>query len=114
MAPLGAGRGRRAGRGLHRDACGRFPADAGQCRGGDLAAAEAKQREALERLQSVGNPFDVAAARAELARIRSERGDKAEARVLLAQALPPMRSSVLPQQMDRSAAEALAQKLGLR
>ena len=81
---------------------------------GDLAAAEAKQREALERLQSVGNPFDVAAARAELARIRSERGDKAEARVLLAQALPPMRSSVLPQQMDRSAAEALAQKLGLR
>ena len=81
---------------------------------GDLVSAEAKQREALERLQSVGNPFDIAAARAELAEIRSERGDKTEARVLLVLALPVMRDSVLPQQVDRAAAEALAKRLGVR
>ena len=65
---------------------------------GDLAGAERKQREAVEKLRTVGNPFDVAAARAELAQIRSERGDKAEARALLVLALPVMRDSVLPQQ----------------
>lgn len=81
---------------------------------GDLESAERKQREALERLQSVGNPFDIAATRTELAEIRFERGDKAEARALLAQALPVMRASVLPQQRDRVAAEALAQRLGMR
>lgn len=81
---------------------------------GDLALAERKQREALDRLQSVGNPFDVASARAELAAIRAERGDKTEARVLLVLALPVMRDSVLPQQMDRAAAESLAKRLGVR
>lgn len=81
---------------------------------GDLALAERKQREALDRLQSVGNPFDVATARAELAAIRAERGDKTEARVLLVLALPVMRDSVLPQQMDRTAAESLAKRLGVR
>ena len=80
---------------------------------GDLVGAERKQREAVEKLRTVGNPFDVAAARAELAQIRSERGDKAEARALLVLALPVMRDSVLPQQQDRVAAEALAQQLGL-
>ena len=30
---------------------------------GDLAGAERKQREAVEKLRTVGNPFDVAAAR---------------------------------------------------
>ena len=81
---------------------------------GDLPAAEAKQREAIAGLQSVGNRFDVAAARAELAAIRAARGDKSEARTLLALALPVMRDSVLPQQMDRAAAESLAQRLGVR
>ena len=81
---------------------------------GDLAMAERVQREALDRLQSAGNPFDVAAARAELAEIRSERGDKTEARVLLVLALPVMRDSVLPQQKDRAEAEALAKKLDVR
>ena len=65
-------------------------------------------------MQSVGNPFDVATARAELAAIRAERGDKTEARVLLVLALPVMRDSVLPQQMDRAAAESLAKRLGVR
>ena len=81
---------------------------------GDMAMAESRQREALQRLQSVGNPFDVAVARAELAAIRSERGDRTEARTLLVLALPVMRDSVLPQQMDRAAAESLAKQLGLR
>ncbi|MFT3897427.1 MAG: protein kinase [Thermomonas sp.] len=81
---------------------------------GDLAAAEAKQREAVTKLQSAGNRFDVAAARAELAAIRYERGDKTEARTLLVLALPVMRDSVLPQQKDRAAAESLAKTLGLR
>ncbi|MBS0215011.1 MAG: protein kinase [Proteobacteria bacterium] len=79
---------------------------------GDLATAEDKQREALGRLQSVGNPFDVAVARAELAAIRADRGDMAEARTLLAQALPVLRQSVLPQEIDRAAAEKLAKRLG--
>ena len=81
---------------------------------GDMDMAERKQREALDRLQSAGNPLDVATARAELAAIRAERGDRSEARVLLVLALPVMRDSVLPQQMDRAEAEALARKLGLR
>jgi serine/threonine-protein kinase len=80
---------------------------------GDLAVAERLQREALQRLQSAGNPFDVAVARAELASVRFERGDKAEARGLLALALPVMHDSVLPQQVDRAAAETLAKRLGL-
>jgi serine/threonine-protein kinase len=81
---------------------------------GDLATAEARQREAVAALQVVGNRFDVAAARAELAGIGFERGNTAEARTLLALALPVMRDSVLPQQMDRARAENLAKRLGLR
>ena len=45
---------------------------------------------------------------------RFERGDKTEARTLLARALPVMRDSVLPQQFDRAEAEGLAKRLGLR
>ena len=80
---------------------------------GDLATAEAKQREAIANLQAAGNRFDVAAARAELAAIRAARGDKAEARTLLVLALPVMRDAALPQQVDRAAAESLAKRLGL-
>lgn len=80
---------------------------------GDLVSAEARQREALQRLQVNGNPFDIAAARAELAQIRFERGDRAEPRNLLAQALPVLRESVLPQETSRAAAEALARKLAM-
>jgi serine/threonine-protein kinase len=80
---------------------------------GDLAAAESKQREAVAKLQVVGNRFDVAAARAELAAIRAARGDSAEARTLLVLALPVMRDSVLPRQLDRAAAETMAKRLGL-
>lgn len=81
---------------------------------GDLITADRIQREAVAKLQVAGNRFDVAAARAELAAIRSERGDKTEARSLLVLALPVLRDSVLPQQQDRADAEALAKQLGLR
>ena len=80
---------------------------------GDLGTAEAKQREALATLQPAGNPFDIAVIRGGLARILFERGDKAEARALMAQVLPVMRESVLPQHEDRINAEALAKQLGL-
>ena len=40
--------------------------------------------------------------------------DKAEARTLLAQALPTLRDALLPQETSRAAAEALAKQLGLR
>lgn len=79
---------------------------------GDLALAEREQRAALARQGAdAASPMSVAYARAELARIRFERGDKNEARRLLAQAMPLIRQSVTTQQVDRVAAEDLAAKL---
>jgi serine/threonine-protein kinase len=80
---------------------------------GDLPAAERAQREALQMLQSTSNTFDIALARAELAELCAERGDKLQASALLVQALPVMRNAVLPQQSDLKTAEALASRLGL-
>ena len=80
---------------------------------GDLAAAEQAQRKAIAQLTAGTQPIDLAIARAELAAIRSERGDAAEARRLLAQALPVLRAAVLPQEVNRIPAEALARKLGV-
>ncbi len=79
---------------------------------GDLAAAERAQREAVRQFQAGAVPVDLAIARAELAAIRFDRGDRAEARRLLGQALPIMRDSLLPQEVNRAEAEALARKLG--
>lgn len=79
---------------------------------GDLALAEREQRAALARQTAdSANPMSVAYARAELARIRFERGDEGEARKLLAQAMPLIRQSVSVQQVDRAAAETLVAKL---
>ena len=80
---------------------------------GDTVAAERLQREALQRLESAANATDVAVVRAQLAEYVAARGDKAGARQLLAQALPPMRAAFLPQETSRAAAEALARKLGV-
>ncbi len=80
---------------------------------GDLAAAERDQREALARFEASALPVDIAIARAELAGIRFEQGDRAEARALLAQALPVLRDAVLPQEVNRAEAEVLARKLAL-
>jgi len=79
---------------------------------GDLALAEREQRAALARQAAdAANLMSVAYARAELARIRFERGDKDQARALLAQAMPLIRRSVSAQQVDRAAAETLAARL---
>lgn len=78
---------------------------------GDLLTAEARQREALQSLQSSGNPFEIAVASSELADILIERGEYPEARKLLDRALPVLRETVLPQQRDLKAAEALVLKL---
>lgn len=76
---------------------------------GDLALAEREQRQALERQRNdQANPMSVAFARAELAAILFERGDKVQARKLLEQALPPMRASLEPGHVYRAEAEALA------
>ena len=72
-------------------------------------------REAIRRLEAGGAlPVDLAIARTELAAIRFDRGDKAEARTFLAQALPTLRDALLPQETSRAAAEALAKQLDLR
>ena len=51
-------------------------------------------------------------ARARLAEYVATRGDKAQARQLLALALPPMRVALLPEESSRADAEALSKKLG--
>jgi len=80
---------------------------------GDQTAAERTQREAMRHFETGGVlPVDLAIARAELAGIRLARGDRAEARRLLGQALPVLRDALLPQEINRAAAEALAKHLG--
>ncbi len=80
---------------------------------GDLALAEREQRAAMARqVADKATPVQLAAARAELAAILFDRGDRAEARTLLLQALPVLRDAVQPQEINRAAAEALAEKLG--
>ena len=80
---------------------------------GDLGAAASLLEAALAQSRAAGsaNAFSEAALRADLAAVRLAQGDPATARRLLDQALPAMRGSVLPQQVDRAAAEALAAHL---
>ena len=80
---------------------------------GDLATAASTLEAALARLHETGgvNAFSEAALRTDLAAVRLALGDAAAARRLLDQALPVMRQAVLPQQVDRAAAEALAARL---
>lgn len=80
---------------------------------GEQAAAERTLREALGRFEANGAlPIDLAIVRAELAGVRLERGDRADARRLLDQALPVLRDSLLPQEIGRADAEALARRVG--
>jgi len=80
---------------------------------GELAHAERAAREALQRLvQAKVLPVDLAIARSELAAIRAQRADLAEARALLALALPVLRDAMLPGEIHRADAEQLARKLG--
>jgi eukaryotic-like serine/threonine-protein kinase len=79
---------------------------------GDLAGAEAVQREALAELQALEVlPVDVAIAQAELARLEYERGRSREARALLDQALPVMREVLLAGELNRREAEVLDRAL---
>ena len=80
---------------------------------GDLAASETALLDAEKRLQGGRNAMTAAVTQAELASLRFERGDQADARRRLGAALPVLRASVLPTQLDRIEAEALARKLGL-
>ena len=79
---------------------------------GDLPAAERAQREAMKILQSTPNTFTIALAQSELAQMLVAHGNRSEASALLAQALPVMQRSVLPQQADLKATEMLARELG--
>ncbi len=78
---------------------------------GGLAVAIDRQREAVRRYERNGSPPDLAIARAELAGYLSAQGKRAEARLLLAQALPVMRQSLLAQEEGRARAERLAREL---
>ena len=80
---------------------------------GDLAASETALLDAEKRLQGGRNATTAAVTQAELASLRFERGDQADARRRLATALPVLRTSVLPTQLDRVDAEAVARKLGM-
>jgi len=73
---------------------------------GDLAAAERELRAAVAGFEAGGAlPIDLAIAQSELATVLARRGARAEARNLLARALPVMRESLLPAQINLAAAE---------
>ncbi len=81
---------------------------------GDLALAEREQRAALARWQVTQSaPAGLAAAQAEMADILAAKHEEDAARALLQQALPVLRESVLPQEINRAAAEKLAKRLGV-
>ncbi len=81
---------------------------------GDLALAEREQRAALARCQVTQSaPAGLAAAQAEMADILAAKHEEDAARALLQQALPVLRESVLPQEINRAAAEKLAKRLGV-
>ena len=82
---------------------------------GDLALAEREQREALGRFKTTQSaPAGLAVAQAEMAAILAAQGKPDAARPWLRQALPILREAVLPQEVTRTEAEALAKQLGLR
>jgi eukaryotic-like serine/threonine-protein kinase len=77
----------------------------------DPERAEQAQRQAIGRLAGAGLPVELAIARAELAAILFERGERAAAGTELAAALPVLREALLPGEVSRAAAEGLAARL---
>ena len=73
---------------------------------GDLATAERELRAAVAGFEA-GHalPIDLSVAQSELAIVRAKQGASGEARELLTRALPALRESVLPTQVNRAAAE---------
>ncbi len=80
---------------------------------GDLAGAERLQREALKRSDAIGNPTEPSIVRVELADLLVQRGQDAEARILLLQALPVLRKYMHARHATRARAEILARRLGV-
>ena len=80
---------------------------------GDLAGAERLQREALKRSDAIGNPTEPSIVRVELADLLVQRGQDAEARILLLQALPVLRKYMHARHATRARAEVLARRLGV-
>ncbi|MBS0570030.1 MAG: serine/threonine protein kinase [Proteobacteria bacterium] len=80
---------------------------------GLIAAAASELEAAVAGFQASGAlPVDLAIARSELADVRARQGQDAEARKLLKQALPDLRSALLPGEVSRAAAERLALRVG--
>ena len=80
---------------------------------GDRDGSERIRRNVLARILTTKVPLDIAVARAELAQDLIASGKNAEARTLLAQALPILRQHFLPQHMNRAKFEAMARTLGV-
>jgi eukaryotic-like serine/threonine-protein kinase len=81
---------------------------------GDLAAAAESLDAGIVHLQRVkGSAFDIASLQAERARVHQLRGERAQARALLIEALPVLRQAVLPGEVTRAMAETLARELGV-
>ena len=91
---------------------------------GDPQGSERTRREVLARVLATPSPLDIAVARAELAADLSAMAlsteaaqassKRAEARTLLAQALPVLRQQMLPQHINRAKFEVLALRLGMQ
>lgn len=81
---------------------------------GNHAGAEHALREALARFEAGGAlQVDLALVQAELAATRLALGDRTGARNLLAAAMPILRDAVLPSEVNRAEAEALARKISI-
>lgn len=79
---------------------------------GDKAGSERIRREVLARMLATKIPLDAALGRAELAQDLAGSGKNAEAKALLAEALPVLREHFLPQHMNRAKFETMARTLG--
>ena len=81
---------------------------------GDAALAEREQRAAVAGFEAyAAQPVDLAIARSELAATLLRQQRRAEARDLLAQAMPVLRERLLPGEISRAAAEQSATRLGV-
>jgi len=82
---------------------------------GEQAAAADQLDSGLRQLKAhAGVPLDIAVMQAERAAVHALAGEREAARALLQQALPVLREAVLPSELNRAAAERLAQALGLQ
>ena len=80
---------------------------------GDTATAERELRVAVAGFEAAdGLAIDLAISRSELAGVLLAQRRHADARGLLARAMPVLRTALLPQEVNRAAAERLARRLG--